>query len=99
MRLLAAKAEDSTGQWFTIQNSGQPVISSLVNRGHVVKEGYVYKLIYDNFGQTEIRKTTSYDKFNFPTGTLILTPSTSTWENVSTGLPSYLLVGAEERVY
>ncbi|KAF0218734.1 MAG: hypothetical protein FD174_2517 [Geobacteraceae bacterium] len=111
VRLLAAKALDSTGHNFVMMNydvskplglsNPAPVSAELINRGQVVKNGSLYKLLYDNFGRTAISMSESNDKFNFPSGTIYLLPQSNSpnWENLRVGLPSYLAVGGEQRIY
>ncbi len=116
VRLLAAWAMDNTGHSFYMMNynpnqalgatNPAPVLPitptvEMANRGQVVKVGNQYKLIYDNFGRTQIKVSVSNNKFSFPVGSTVLTTQASNplWENVRVGLPSYLLVSGEERVY
>jgi hypothetical protein len=100
VRLYAAEA-DSTGQAFTSLNSGNPVSPALINRGQVWKENSKYYLIADNFGRTTITEYNSTNKLLFPsTGVTRLTKgSTNTWSDLNIGLPSFLLVGTEHRLY
>jgi len=109
VRLMAATALDSTGHHFLMENYDQtqplgmsnpaPVIGSLVNRATVVKTDNGYKMVYDNFGRTEVRVTESTNKFNFASGIQVLTTEAGTWQTKHVGLPQLLKDGTSERIY
>ncbi|MCR4274611.1 MAG: hypothetical protein NUW02_00990 [Candidatus Campbellbacteria bacterium] len=101
--LRAATASDTTGQNFVSQTI--PVIGQMMSRGHVVKVPGGYKLIYDLFVGlpvvTEMRSSFSMNRFSFPVGVKILSskPDYFGFSDTGMGLPTYLKVGNEERVY
>jgi len=109
VRLMAATALDNTGHNFVMENydnskplgmnNPAPVISSLVNRATVVKAGSVYKMVYDNFGRTEVRVSESANKFSFAPGSQVLNTVAGTWQAKHVGLPQLLLDGTSQRIY
>lgn len=114
VHLLAAQNSDSTGQNFTPLNwnsslpesftNPTPVIAQQTNRGHVVKTDLGYKLVYDVFtGSTvqEIRSAFSSNPLSFPAGTMLFLANSAYmgWAEAGLGLPTFLKVGTEERVY
>lgn len=112
IKLRAAKALNYYAHSFVMMNydstkpfneltNPKPVSPDLINRGQVVKIGQSYKLIYDNFGRTQVKSSISNTPFNFPSGNVLFTTQNSTpaWENLRVGLPSILIVNGEQRIY
>jgi hypothetical protein len=98
--LLAAKANDSTGQYFTPMNGGSPVFAGLAARGHVLKIGpNNYQLVADTFQFSYIQAVTSSNKFGFPSATPIIWPGMGGTDNESVGLPVVVADGCSVRIY
>ena len=86
-------------------NNPQRITNVLTPRAQVAKlddsGNYIMVYEHDRFGGGDVYYSISQDKFNFPAGTPLLAPRNSTprWEDYGAGLPCYIQIEGEHRIY